>query len=104
MTIQTKLQRLIQNNDVFAIVELEKDLKDQLDEVKAAKEKLFVQALDGAEEKQIGSYIVSYKSTERFALDTEKLIAKYNGDKVKLEKELYSTKLTKPTLRIKKAK
>lgn len=86
-------------------LELDRFNKVEYSKLKNAWEALIIDSLNGHEEGKIGKYKVTYKSTNRFALDSKKLRDEYkqlSDDEFK--NKLYSHSQTKPNIKLKEIK
>ena len=57
----------------FLKLEVERFIKTEYAKILQLREQLILEALNGEEEGQVGNYLVTYKSTERFAMDNQRL-------------------------------
>jgi predicted phage-related endonuclease len=83
-------------------LELDRFNKIEYKMLKDAWESLILEALDGNEETELGKYKVTYKSANRFALDSKKLREEYkelSDDEFK--NKFYSHSQTKPSIKLK---
>jgi predicted phage-related endonuclease len=88
-------------------LEIQRFIKTEYQKLEEARNQLYIEALNGQEQAQINNWMISYKSMERFALDTKKLVDYFvNGNMTEEEMKnlLYSHTITKPKLSFKAVK
>lgn len=92
----------------YLYVEIQRFIKSEYKKLEEARDDLYIQALNGRDEGMINNYIVSYKSSARFALDSIKLKEYFEKELGIKEDEMknlvYSHSETKPSLKFKAVK
>jgi hypothetical protein len=88
-------------------LEIDRIMKTDYTKLEDTIQQAYIEALDGKDEAEINNWLVTYKSIDRFALDSKKL-QEYFESQGQSEEEmknlLYSHSQTKPTLKFKTIK
>ena len=89
-------------------LEVQRFIKTEYEKLDEAREQAYLKALGDQEEAPINGYLVSYKSQNRFALDSEKLKNYFHFqlgiDEEEMRNQIYSHSTTKPSLKLKTLK
>ena len=101
--------KVLETDDLALIehfyLETERYIKTNHEKIKKQREALYIDQLGDKEEAEINGWIVSYKQTERFALDNTKIRDQYkNLTDEEFKNLFYSHSFTKASLKMKAKK
>lgn len=88
----------------YIYLETQRFLKTEYKKLEHARASMYIERLNGQEEAEINNWLISYKPSYRFALDSAKLQDYCNKNNLDLKKSFYSHLIAKPSLKFKNIK